>query len=58
MPLLDDPSPAPVLADRDASRTHLGAVLPAKWLDENPLIATWNLRCGIWRSGWGRTGLF
>lgn len=44
MPQLDDPAPAPVLADRDAMRTHLGAVLPAKRLDENLLIATWNLR--------------
>ncbi|HYN77465.1 MAG TPA: endonuclease/exonuclease/phosphatase family protein [Lamprocystis sp. (in: g-proteobacteria)] len=44
MPQLDDPAPAPVQADRDALRNHLGAVLPAKQLDENLLIATWNLR--------------
>lgn len=44
MPHLDDPAPAPVQADRDALRRHLVDVLPSKRLDENLLIATWNLR--------------
>jgi endonuclease/exonuclease/phosphatase family metal-dependent hydrolase len=44
MPRLDDPAPAAVQADRDALCRHLGEALPSKRLDENLLIATWNLR--------------
>ena len=44
MASLDDPPPAAVQADIDALRRHLADVLPSKRLDENLLIATWNLR--------------
>jgi len=44
MPNLHDTPPAAVQADIDALRQHLTEVLPSKRLDENLLIATWNLR--------------
>ena len=36
--------PAAVQADIDALRRRLAEILPSKRLDENLLIATWNLR--------------
>jgi len=44
MPYLHDVPPAAVQADIDALRQHLVEFLPSKRLDENLLIATWNLR--------------
>ncbi len=44
MPRLHDTPPAAVQADIDALQRHLGELLPSKRLDENLLIATWNLR--------------
>jgi endonuclease/exonuclease/phosphatase family metal-dependent hydrolase len=44
MPRLSDHPPAAVQADVDTLRRHLTATLPSKRLDENLLIATWNLR--------------
>jgi hypothetical protein len=44
MTKLDAPLPAAVQPDRDAIRCHLGDLLPSKRLDENLLVATWNLR--------------
>lgn len=44
MPLIDDPSPPAVQSDMDALRTYLGETVPSKRLDENLLIATWNIR--------------
>lgn len=45
MAYLTDTLPAPVQGDIDRLRARLAATLPAKRLDENLLIATWNLRC-------------
>jgi hypothetical protein len=44
MASLHDTPPPAVQADIDALRRHLADALPAKRLDENLLIATWNLR--------------
>jgi exonuclease III len=44
MPHLHDQPPETVQADIAALRRHLGETLPSKRLDENLLIATWNLR--------------
>lgn len=44
MPQLTDPLPPVVEGDRHALRAHLQASLPARRLDDNLLIATWNLR--------------
>jgi hypothetical protein len=44
MPQLHDPPPPTVQADIDSLRQHLAEALPSKRLDENLLIATWNLR--------------
>jgi hypothetical protein len=44
MPRLSDHPPAAVQADVHTLRRHLTATLPSKRLDENLLIATWNLR--------------
>jgi hypothetical protein len=41
---LNDPPPPAVQADIDSLLRHLAEVLPSKRLDENLLIATWNLR--------------
>ncbi|MCB1800474.1 MAG: endonuclease/exonuclease/phosphatase family protein [Gammaproteobacteria bacterium] len=44
MPRLDDTPPDAVVADITALRSHLGDTVPSKRLDENLLIATWNIR--------------
>ena len=44
MPHLDDSPPAAVAADITALQSHLRSTIPSKRLDENLLIATWNLR--------------
>lgn len=44
MPTLADLPPPEVQSDIEALRAHLDAILPSKCLDENLLIATWNLR--------------
>lgn len=44
MPRLHETPPAAVQADIDALRQHLEVSLPSKRLDENLLIATWNIR--------------
>ena len=44
MPLLDDAPPAAVLSDIEVLREYLRATVPGKRLDENLLIATWNIR--------------
>lgn len=44
MPTLADAPPPAVQADIDQLRAHLAATVPSKRLDENLLIATWNLR--------------
>lgn len=44
MASLNDPPPSAVQADIDSLQRHLGEVLPSKRIDENLLIATWNLR--------------
>jgi hypothetical protein len=44
MPNLHDTPPSAVQADIDSLRHHLVETLPSKRLDENLLIATWNLR--------------
>ncbi|MBR0567591.1 endonuclease/exonuclease/phosphatase family protein [Azoarcus sp. L1K30] len=44
MPLIDDLPPPAVQSDMDALRTYLGETVPSKRLDENLLIATWNIR--------------
>ncbi|MCB1954123.1 MAG: endonuclease/exonuclease/phosphatase family protein [Rhodocyclaceae bacterium] len=44
MPTLADLPPPEVQSDLEALRAHLHVTLPAKRLDENLLIATWNLR--------------
>lgn len=44
MPLVTDLPPAEVQRDLEALRGHLRETLPAKRLDENLLVATWNLR--------------
>jgi hypothetical protein len=41
---LNDPPPPAVQADIDALLRQIGEVLPSERLDENLLIATWNLR--------------
>ena len=44
MPSLDDAPPADVLSDIHALRASLHSTTPAKRLDDNLLIATWNIR--------------
>lgn len=44
MPSLDDAPPAAVQSDIEALRDYLRVTIPAKRLDENLLIATWNIR--------------
>ena len=44
MPSLDDTPPQAVRDDVSALKEYLASVVPAKRLDENLLIATWNLR--------------
>ena len=44
MDRLDDRAPDSVQADRDTLRSHLSEVVPAKCLDDNLLIAQWELR--------------
>jgi endonuclease/exonuclease/phosphatase family metal-dependent hydrolase len=44
MPRIHDMPPPAVRADIDSLRQHLGQIVPAKRLDENLLIATWNIR--------------
>jgi len=44
MPQLDDLPPLTVQSDIAALHAHLDGVIPSKRLDENLLIATWNIR--------------
>jgi hypothetical protein len=44
MPNIHDTPPPAVQADINSLRQHLAGLLPSKRLDENLLIATWNLR--------------
>jgi endonuclease/exonuclease/phosphatase family metal-dependent hydrolase len=44
MPTITDPAPAKVRAELEKLRARLDETIPAKRLDENLLIATWNLR--------------
>jgi len=44
MPDITDPLPAEIAADLAELRTELDRVIPAKALDKNLLIATWNIR--------------
>ena len=44
MPLISDPPPEDVLRDLRKLRDDLDQVIPAKSLDRNLLIATWNIR--------------
>jgi endonuclease/exonuclease/phosphatase family metal-dependent hydrolase len=44
MPQLHDTPPAAVQGDIESLRQYLGSVVPSKRLDENLLIATWNVR--------------
>jgi len=55
MPSVTDPPPVPLDASLFALRTALDAAIPAKQLDRNLLVATWNLRAfggltGKWRA--------
>ncbi len=56
MPKITDNPPATVMADLDILRDALDSSVPAKRLDDNLLIATWNLRAfgdlnDKWNSG-------
>jgi hypothetical protein len=44
MPRLHDVPPAAVRADIESLQRYLAEVVPSKRLDENLLIATWNIR--------------
>ena len=44
MPSITDPPPPEVQADLDALQSYLDAHVPAKELDRNLLVATWNIR--------------
>ena len=55
MPSVTDPPPVPLDASLFVLRTALDAAIPAKQLDRNLLVATWNLRAfggltGKWRA--------
>lgn len=56
MPAITDPLPQDVAAELTAVRDTLDTTIPAKRLDDNLLIATWNLRAfgdltEAWKSG-------
>ena len=58
MPVVTDPPPADVAVQLDGLRTALDAAVPAKAVDRNLLIGTWNIRAfgdltRAWHSGPG-----